>query len=234
MDTLSERNIAVVSEDSSLVSALKTGLIQEKIVALSLTDRPGLARAVKASHARLIVIDAAGPVSRYCDMCRRIHREVAVPIMLLLTGKDNDRIRALEAGASACIIKPVNPMELIANIRAILRWSDIRSVSRPAARKSVTVSDLVIDPDSREVKIQGKSLELTEKEFKLLLLLARNRGHTLSRRELLDIVWGEAPLESDRAVDVHICRLRKKIHPESGRAVRVVSVRGFGYRLEGR
>ena len=228
-----EKNIAVVSADSSLVFTLKDGLSPGKIEVRSMKDSPGLIRALRTLHPQLIVIDSAGPPSHCCDLCLRIHRDTGVPILLLLNGKDDDRVRALEAGATVCMAAPVNPAELIANIRAMLRWTD-SPIRLPAEKKPVTVNDLIIDPDNREAKLRGKSLDLTEKEFKLLLLLARNYGHSLSRRALLEEVWGESQLGSDRAVDVHICRLKKKIAPESDKSARVVSVRGFGYRLEDR
>jgi DNA-binding response OmpR family regulator len=147
----------------------------------------------------------------------------------MLTARDDelDRVLGLELGADDYVTKPFSPRELVARVRAILR----RAASAHDARAEAVVHDLgevVVDTGRREALVGGTAVALTAREFDLLAYLAANRGLALSRRQLLDGVWGADWYGDDRTVDVHVRQLRKKL----GEALALTTVWGVGYRLD--
>jgi DNA-binding response OmpR family regulator len=141
----------------------------------------------------------------------------------MLTARDEeaDRVAGLEVGADDYVPKPFSPRELAARIKAILRRTEARSPEQTFA-----IGDVDIDRDSREVKVAGKPVELTAKEFDLLAWLVEHNGIVFSREQLLDRVWGMAYHGGTRTVDVHVAQLRRKL----GRPDLVRTVRGAGYK----
>jgi DNA-binding response OmpR family regulator len=159
------------------------------------------------------------------EVCRTLRSTSDVPVVIL-TARDTevDRILGLELGADDYVTKPFSPRELVARIRAILRRSE------PSARSNagpLRVGDVLVDLDRHEVRAGGEVIALTSREFDLLAHLAENEGLVLSRRQLLDGVWGANWVGDDRTVDVHVRQLRKKL----GGALPLSTVWGVGYRL---
>jgi len=146
----------------------------------------------------------------------------------MLTARDGEieRIVGLELGADDSVTKPFSPRELVARVRAVLRRSD--SASRDSLPPILEVGEVEVDTARREVRLRGGPVSLTAREFDLLQYLAENLGLALSRRQLLDGVWGYDWVGDERTVDVHVLQLRKKL----GTALRVTTVRGLGYRLD--
>jgi DNA-binding response OmpR family regulator len=171
---------------------------------------------------RIVVLDLALPGIDGFEVCRRIRSRSAVPI-LMLTARDEepDRVAGLEVGADDYVTKPFSPRELVARIKAILRRAEPR-----LQEQTLRLGDIVVDVDGREVTVGDRPVELTAKEFDLLVYFVESVGVVLSRDRLLDRVWGVTYPGGTRTVDVHVGQLRRKL----GRPGLIRTVRGAGYK----
>jgi two-component system, OmpR family, alkaline phosphatase synthesis response regulator PhoP len=171
---------------------------------------------------RLVVLDVGLPGIDGFEVCRRIRARSAVPV-IILTARDEevDRVAGLEVGADDYVSKPFSPRELVARMKAVLR----RAEATPRG-DLLYLQDVTVNRPGREVDVAGVQIELTTKEFDLLLFFVENAGAVLSRDLLLDRVWGmEYPGET-RTVDVHVAQLRRKL----GRPELIRTMRGAGYK----
>ena len=174
----------------------------------------------------LLVVDIMLPGMDGFECCRELRKASAVPIIMVTARTDtHDVVAGLEAGADDYVTKPFSPRELVARIRAILRRAE--PSARNDAVTQLRVGEVEVDLDRHEVRTGGEVVALTAREFDLLAYLAENEGFVLSRRQLLDGVWGADWIGDDRTVDVHVRQLRKKL----GGALPLSTVWGVGYRL---
>jgi two-component system phosphate regulon response regulator PhoB len=192
----------------------------EEAIAVARSRQPALA-----------VLDIMMPGMSGFEVCKAIRTDpatVSLPIILLTSRVDEvDRVVGFELGADDYITKPFSPRELILRIRAVLR----RAAPPRPTQQQVTLGDIEFDPAAHEVRVQGKPVDLTPTEFRLLKTLVQRRGRVQSREHLLVEVWGYDNSSIDtRTVDTHMRRLREKLGPAS---VCIETVRGFGYRLTG-
>lgn len=237
--------ILVVEDDSTLLEMLKYNLIHQGYDVLAVEDgRTGLQLA-RNEQPDLIILDVMLPVMDGFEVCRMLRKEMSIPILMLTARTEEiDKIVGLEIGADDYITKPFSMRELLARVKAHLRRvesirEDHAAESEGSASQQIrtvstlTFGDLTIDENRREVSLEGKPIRLKPKEFELLLFLARNKGMALSRTLILERVWGWTYDGNSRTVDVHVRWLREKIEPDPGNAVRIVTVRGVGYRFEG-
>ena len=170
----------------------------------------------------LVILDIGLPGQDGFDVCRQMRTRSSVPIVML-TARDEepDRVAGLEVGADDYVTKPFSPRELAARVKAVLR----RSKPNPAA-ETLELGDLLVDTLAREVTVAGEPVELTAKEFDLLVYLLENVGIVVSRDQLLDRVWGMSYAGGTRTVDVHVAQLRRKL----GRPDAIRTSRGSGYK----
>jgi DNA-binding response OmpR family regulator len=177
----------------------------------------------------LIILDVMLPQRSGLELCRAIRKDASTPIIFISARADEaDRVKGLEMGADDYVVKPFNLGELAARVKAILR----RATGEPV-RELVEKGNLRIDPRSHESWLDEKSISLSPKEFALLYFLARNSGQVFSRETLLDRVWGRDAFVNARTVDVHVRWLRTRIEPDANNPVRIVTVRGVGYKFVG-
>jgi DNA-binding response OmpR family regulator len=171
---------------------------------------------------RIVVLDIRLPGMDGFDVARTLRSRSEVPI-LMLTARDEepDRVAGLELGADDYLTKPFSPRELVARMKAVLRRTDGRS-----AEDVLTLDDVTLNRDAREVTVDGRPVDLTTKEFDLLATLLENPGIVISRDQLLDRVWGMTYPGGTRTVDVHVAQLRRKL----GRPDLIRTVRGAGYK----
>ncbi|MCB1215008.1 MAG: response regulator transcription factor [Deltaproteobacteria bacterium] len=178
----------------------------------------------------LIVLDLMLPDMNGLEVCRQIkshHKLKAIPILMLTAkGEETDRIVGLELGADDYVTKPFSPRELLLRIQAILR----RSEAKPKAKEKEILEFglLRLDEERFEASVEGKFIELTALEFKLLKYLLNNKGRVASREALLEKVWGHQAYLNTRTVDTHIKRLRAKLGPAGSY---IETIRGMGYRM---
>jgi DNA-binding response OmpR family regulator len=171
---------------------------------------------------RIVILDIRLPGIDGFDVARTIRTRSDVPI-LMLTARDEepDRVAGLELGADDYLTKPFSPRELVARMKAVLRRTDGRG-----AEEVLTLADVELNRNAREVVVDGEVVELTTKEFDLLATLLENPGIVVSRDQLLDRVWGMTYPGGTRTVDVHVAQLRRKL----GRPELIRTVRGAGYK----
>jgi two-component system alkaline phosphatase synthesis response regulator PhoP len=192
---------------------------------------------IQAEKPDLVVLDLMLPKLDGLEVCRRIRQEKShVPILMLTAKSDEfDKVLGLELGADDYMTKPFSPRELTARVKAILRRMEaVREVHQEKqGGHRIEIGELMIDPEAYEVTRGGKEVELTPKEFELLLYMANHRGKVLSRDQLLNAVWNYDFVGDSRIVDVHVSHLRDKIEEDSRNPVYIKTVRGIGYKFEG-
>jgi DNA-binding response OmpR family regulator len=217
--------IVVVEDDPNIADLVDLYLRRDGFrVIQAATGEAGLA-AVDRERPRMVLLDVGlpGEIDGF-EVCRRLQTSGRVPV-LMLTARDSemDRVVGLELGADDYVTKPFSPRELVARVRAILR----RAEGAPAAKDIVQTGEVEVDRPRREARVDGRVVALTAKEFDLLSYLADTSGLVLTRRQLLDAVWGPGWYGDERTVDVHVRQLRRKL----GEALPLTTVWGVGYRL---
>ncbi|WP_200827203.1 response regulator [Thermomonospora echinospora] len=218
--------ILLVEDDPSARAALDLALSRLGHGVISQTTGEEALQTLRARRPEIAVLDVMLPGLDGIELCRRIRRDDALPVILLTArGDDLDVVLGLEAGADDYVVKPVEPRVLDARIRAVLR----RAENTPADRTSH--GDLVIDRAALKVTKGGRDLRLTPTELRLLLELARRPGRALTRRHLLAAVWEHAYPGDSRLVDACVQRIRAKIEDEPSEPRLIETVRGFGYRF---
>jgi two-component system, OmpR family, alkaline phosphatase synthesis response regulator PhoP len=179
-----------------------------------------------ARHPDLVVLDLGLPRMDGLDVAKRLRAEAPVPIIMLTARvEESDRIRGFGVGADDYVTKPFSPRELVARVHAVLR----RTTPRPDA-KVLRVGDLTLDVPRMAVTRAGRALELTTTEFQLLATLAQHPGRIFTRSQLLDAVRGSDGEAFDRAIDVHVKNIRRKIEPDPHRPRYLLTVYGVGYK----
>jgi DNA-binding response OmpR family regulator len=218
--------IVVIEDDRNISDLVAMYLRREGYRVLQAEDATAGLAYVARDRPKLVVVDVGlpGDLDGF-DVCRRLRAAGDVPVVVLTARDDEmDRVIGFELGADDYVTKPFSPRELVGRVRAILR----RAGAPPRAEPSVLeVGAVVVDTGRREVRHAGNVVAFTTREFDLLAYLAANRGLALSRRQLLDGVWGEGWYGDERTVDVHVRQLRKKL----GDALPLTTVWGVGYRL---
>jgi two-component system response regulator RegX3 len=180
-------------------------------------------------HFDLIILDLMLPGTPGTEVCRRLRAESSVPIVML-TAKDAevDRVLGLEIGADDYVAKPFSMAELLGRIRAILRR---RELDRAEQRGVYRAGGLELDAVRHRVTVDGQEVSLTPSEFRLLELLARQPERVFTRREIMQHLWDSAYVGDQRACDIHVSNLRRKLEPDPEAPPRIVTVRGVGYKL---
>ncbi len=219
--------ILIVDDEKNLVKGLARSLNNEGYQTEAAFDGETAREKVRKNQFDLIILDIMLPGVDGLTLCREIRSQSGVPIIMLTAmGDDIDKIIGLEMGADDYLAKPFNIRELLARIKAVLR----RSTHEPGQGAGQIVrGDLVIDTSRRKVSAGGREVDLTGKEFELLLHLAGAPGRVFTREQLLQDIWGYDYIGEDRTVDVHIRRLREKIEPEPGKPRYILTKWGVGY-----
>jgi DNA-binding response OmpR family regulator len=199
---------------------------------LAFDGSAGLADA-EANHYDLIILDLMLPGENGLEICRRLRARANYTPILMLTSRASelDRVLGLEMGADDYLTKPFSILELLARVKAIFRRVKAVAAGTMNATAVVQAGGMVIDVHKRLVTLHGNAIELTAKEFDLLLHLAQNPGRVYTREQLLDFVWGYNHCGYEHTVNSHINRLRGKIEQDPGNPVYVRTVWGVGYKF---
>ncbi|HMD47101.1 MAG TPA: response regulator transcription factor [Acidimicrobiales bacterium] len=218
--------VVVIEDDHHISDLVAMYLRRDGFRVLQCDDGEKGVRTALDERPRLVVVDVGLPGAMDgFEVCRRLRHQGQVPVIMLTARDDEvDRVLGLELGADDYVTKPFSPRELVARVHAILR----RASAAPRPPEVLTVGDIEVDTARHAVRTPGGEVVLTAREFDLLAYLATNRGLALSRRQLLDGVWGDGWYGDERTVDVHVRQLRKKL----GDGLPLTTVWGVGYRLD--
>ncbi len=222
--------ILVVDDEPPIVELVRYNLLQEGFEVIAAYDGHEAVEKVRSGQPiDLVILDIMLPFMDGLEVLRILRRESRIPVLILTAkGGELERVLGLEIGADDYVTKPFSPRELVARVKAILRRTGPAEPARPVALR---VGDLVLDPTTREVTVEGKPLELTTKEFELLQLLMNHPRRVFTRDMLLERLWGPDYFGSSRTVDMHISRLREKLGDDPSNPRYIVTVRGVGYTL---
>jgi DNA-binding response OmpR family regulator len=230
------KNVLVVEDDREIASLIELHLSDLGCeVRLVHDGETGLAEALERPYA-LIILDLMLPGLEGLELCRRLRAEPNYTPVLMLTAKSSelDRVVGLEMGADDYLTKPFSLRELIARVKAIFRRVDAMGAPPPPVRSDpaeIRADELAIDLEKRKVRLDGAPIELTAKEFDLLVQFAKNPGRVYTRSQLLDTVWGYGHESYQHTVNSHINRLRGKIEEDPARPRFVLTVWGVGYKF---
>ncbi len=228
------RKILVIEDNQDLARLLELHLRDLTYdVDLTFDGNAGWAQ-ITSSPYELIILDIMLPGIDGLEICRRIRAQPSYTPILMLTSKSTelDRVLGLEIGADDYVTKPFSIRELMARVKAIFRRIDeLQSDRRTDDQTLIRAADLVIDPQRRKVNLSGRTIDLTAKEFDLLLHFARHAGRVFTRSQLLDEVWGYGHDGYEHTVNSHINRLRAKIEANPAQPDYILTVWGVGYKF---
>lgn len=223
--------VAVIEDEDPIRRFLKASLSAEGFgVAEAATGKEGL-RIVTQQHPAIILLDLGLPDMDGVEVIRSVREWSATPIVVLSArGEEASKVQALDAGADDYLTKPFGVRELLARIRVSMRHAE-RASSQDAGGKTLEVSDVRIDLESRVVTKRKAEVKLTKIEFDLLAVLARNAGKVVTHRQLLKEVWGPHAIHDSHYVRVYMASMRKKLEDNPSHPLFLVTEQGVGYRL---
>lgn len=230
---MTQKKILVADDEKDIVELVAFNLEREGFTVFRAYDGQKAWERVNAEKPDLVILDLMMPELSGMEVCARLRRQettASLPIIMLTAKSDPvDKILGLEIGADDYITKPFHVRELIARIRAVLRRSERpKETDLPAA---FDYRGLHIDFRSYSVTQNGRPIDLSSREFKLLRFFTGHPGRVYSRDQLLDRVWGDEAFVEPRTVDVHISRLRAAIEPDKENPQYILTVRGIGYKF---
>lgn len=250
------KKVLIVDDEQSILTLLEYNLAQAGYEVVTAMDGKTAYKLIKNEEFDFIILDIMLPGMDGMDVCRRVRQDRINTPILMLTAKDDeyDKIIGLELGADDYMTKPFSPREVLARIKAIFRRTDVdvdldasQAVAGQAAEETdrkfslteedeaeevIHIGELEIYSDRYEVRVANKEVEVTPKEFELLLYMATRKGRILSRDQLLNRIWNFDYAGETRIVDVHISHLREKIEKDTKNPQYIKTVRGFGYKFE--
>lgn len=225
-------NILVVEDEIKLAGLLRTYLEAASYVVRCVADGLEVMPVVREWQPDLVLLDLMLPGRDGLDVCRDIRAESSIPVIMMTARTDEiDRLLGLELGADDYICKPYSPREVVARVKAVLRRYQATQ-SSTAAPLDAADGALCIQPDAWRASLDGVALDLTPVEFRLLTLLASQPGRIFSRDQVLDGLYDDHRVVTDRAVDSHVKNLRRKLAEVRPDDELIRSVYGVGYRLE--
>ncbi len=231
------KKVLVVDDEQSILTLLQYNLQQAGYEVITAMDGEEGRDLTLSEKPDLVVLDLMLPKMDGVEVCKQLRQQRNFTPILMLTAKDDefDKVLGLELGADDYMTKPFSPREVVARVKAILRRSQIQTEASQQSQddlEKMVISSLTIFPEQYEAYFEDTLLELTPKEFELLLYLAKNKGRVLTRDQLLSAVWNYDFAGDTRIVDVHISHLREKIERNTKKPTYIKTIRGLGYKLE--
>jgi two-component system, OmpR family, response regulator RegX3 len=234
LNTISAPLVLIVEDEESYVDALQVGLEREGFrIRVARDGRDGLDQFTKY-RPDLVLLDVMLPGLSGMDVCKAIRATGDTTPIIMVTARDSevDVVLGLEFGADDYVSKPYRMRELVARIRAGLRRQNVATGGGPRELPLKQIGDVQLDPERHEVRLRGEVVSVPRKEFELLELMMDRAGRVVSRDFAIEQVWGDDYVGDTKTLDVHINRLRGRLEEDPARPVRIVTVRGIGYRFE--
>ena len=238
------KKVLLVDDEPSIVTLLAFNLEKDGYEVTTATDGAEGYRLAISNPFDFIILDLMLPSMDGMDICKRLRQEKFDTPIMILSAKDDEleKIIGLELGADDYMTKPFSPREVLARMKAILRRTNKAVPAEPVATaqpeptedetEKIEVGEITIFPQLYEVHVAGELIEVTPKEFELLLYMAKRANRILSREQLLNAIWNFDYAGETRIVDVHISHLREKIEKDTKNPQYIRTVRGFGYKFE--
>lgn len=218
--------ILIVDDDPHIRELMEHLLKQEGYQVCAAENGLQALEALRSVKADLVILDIMMPGMDGWELCKELREQYDIPMLMLTAkGETAQKVKGFELGTDDYMVKPFDPPELLARVKALLKRYRI------AASQQVHVGELFLDRKTYECRVGRESLTLPLKEFELLFMLASYPGRTLLRDQIIEQIWGYDYEGDERTVDVHIKRLRERF-PEDRHAFRIRTIRGLGYRLE--
>ncbi|HHT7236177.1 MULTISPECIES: two-component system response regulator PhoP [Bacillus cereus group] len=229
--------ILVVDDEEFILTLIEFNLQQAGFEVITAMDGEMALQKATTERPDLIILDLMLPKMDGMEVCKELRLQRVMTPILMLTAKDDefDKVLGLELGADDYMTKPFSPREVVARVKAILRRTKLQQeeqVSESPDEDSIIIAELKILPEFYEAYFRGRKIELTPKEFELLVYLAKNKSRVLTRDQLLSAVWNYDFAGDTRIVDVHISHLRDKIEQNTKKPTYIKTIRGLGYKLE--
>ena len=229
---MAEKTIYVIEDEPSIAEVVTLYLRRAGYVVTAIPDGQAALDQLEKRIPDLVILDLMLPGMDGYSLTRWLRERSDVPIIMVTSRREEmDRIAGLEMGADDYVVKPFSPQELVSRVRAVLRRGG-GAEKTVESEQPIRFENLSIDPASREVRANGAPVELTVKEFDMLLLLARHPRQVFSRDHLLERIWGGVDYIDPGTVTVHVRRLREKIEPDPSTPRHLLTVWGVGYKFE--
>lgn len=225
--------ILVVDDEEDIREVIEIYLINEGLEVITACDGLEALEILKSKNIDLVILDIMMPKLDGIRTCMRIREDKKIPIIMLSAkGEDSDKILGLNIGADDYVVKPFNPLELVARVKSQIRRTTRFNETREENSNEIYIDGLLINIDTREVFVDDKFVRLTPREFKILKVLASNIGRVLSTEQIYEKVWNEPFFNSDNTVAVHIRNIREKIeiNPKDPKYIKLVW--GVGYKID--
>lgn len=230
---MAPQTILLVDDEKEIIDLLEIYLKNEGYRLLRAGNGWEALSVLQKEEVDLIVLDIMMPKMDGIEACMKIREEKNMPIIMLSAKtQDMDKILGLSTGADDYVTKPFNPLELIARIKSQLRRYTRLNVPAVRRENEIEVDELTINTATHEVRIDGREVKLTPREFAILELLARNRGTVFSIEKIYETVWQESYFDSDNTVMVHIRKIREKTEENPRKPKYIKTVWGVGYKVE--
>lgn len=218
--------ILIVDDDPNIRELIRVFLRNEGFDVYEAADGVEALATLATLKADLAILDVMMPNLDGWELCRELRAAYDMPLLMLTAkGETSQKVKGFDLGADDYLVKPFEPVELVARVKALLKRYRI------AASQTIQVGELVMDRKTYTLTVQGESITLPRKEFDLLFKLASYPGRTFSRDQLIEDIWGYDFEGNERTLDVHINRLRERF-PEANHSFKIKTMRGLGYRLE--
>jgi len=224
--------VLIVEDESSIRKFLSINLNRENFEVMEAASGEEALDIIRTVQPRVIVLDLMLPGIDGFEVCQSVRKAIPNIVIIMLTAKsqDMDKIMGLELGADDYMVKPFNPLELIARIRANLRKIDN---AKGQLKKTISIREFELDLEAQKFYKRGIEIELTPIEFSMMKMFMEGNNKAFSRDEILNIVWGKNYFGDMKTVDVHVRRIREKIEDDPSNPRIIETVWGVGYRLRG-
>lgn len=229
-----DRTILIVEDNPDLAYGLRNNLEIEGYGVEVAADGPSGLEQARELEPDLVILDLMLPKMDGYHVLRKLREEgFDIPVLILTArGEEADKVQGFRLGADQYVTKPFGLLELLARVESLIRLTDRRENGGNESMAVHRFGDVVVDTAAHRVTREGDGVSLTPKEYELLVALLRRRGAAVSRRELLDEVWGYPEIVVSRTVDTHIAELRRKLEKDPSSPKHITTVRKVGYRLE--
>ena len=225
--------VLVVDDEKEIRDLVEIYLVNEGYKVLKASNGLEALKILNDNEVDLVILDVMMPKMDGIEVCMRIRKSKNMPIIMLSAkSQDLDKILGLTTGADDYVVKPFNPLELVARVKSQLRRYKQLNIPKKISQEIIEVDDLVINNKNHQVKVGNKDVKLTPREFEILELLSSNRGVVFSIEKIYESVWKQDFFESDNTVMVHIRKIREKIEENPRRPRFIKTIWGVGYKVE--